>query len=116
MRISDWSSDVCSSDLKQKSESLSIDRTKTSISISEKLDSLIPAGKIAALKTGELAGMLAVDTVGEYTGKYARSAVHCRVNLNVEAIQKEETGYVALQSYYEFKGRKEEDFRTAFAR
>src|SRR3546814_508914 len=102
--------------VKQKSESLSIDRTKTSISISEKLDSLIPAGKIAALKTGELAGMLAVDTVGEYTGKYAPSAVHCRVNLDVEAIKKEEAGYVALPSYYDFKGRKEEVLRKNFSR
>src|SRR3546814_8787053 len=91
MRISDWSSDVCSSDL-------------------------IPAGKIAALKTGELAGMLAVDTVGEYTGKYAPSAVHCRVNLDVEAIKKEEAGYVALPSYYDFKGRKEEVLRKNFSR
>src|SRR3546814_7557810 len=38
--------------VKQMGESLSIDRTKTSLSINERLEPLIPAGKIASLKNG----------------------------------------------------------------
>ncbi|RZJ61458.1 MAG: type IV secretory system conjugative DNA transfer family protein, partial [Flavobacterium sp.] len=60
--------------VKQQGESLSIDRAKLSLSINEKLEPLIPAGKIASLKAGELVGMLAGDAVESYTGKFETSA------------------------------------------
>jgi len=102
--------------VKQQSESLSIDRTKTSLSLSEKLESLIPAGKIASLKAGELVGMLAADAVEEYTGKYETSAINCRVNLDMEAIAKEESAYPDMPVYYDFAGKKEEVLRRNFMR
>ncbi|WP_431294515.1 type IV secretory system conjugative DNA transfer family protein [Pedobacter sp. P26] len=102
--------------VKQRSESLSIDRTKTSLSLSEKLEPLIPAGKIASLKAGELVGMLASDAVEEYTGKFETSAIHCRVNLDMEAIANEEKSYPAMPIYYDFGGRKEETLRKNFMR
>lgn len=102
--------------VKQQSESLSIDRTKTSVSISEKLESLIPAGKIASLKAGELVGMLAADAVEEYTGKYDTSAINCRVNLDMHAIACEEKAYVDMPIYYDFAGKKEEVLRKNFLR
>src|ERR1700744_6497007 len=46
---------------KQIGESLSIDRNKTSTSLQEKLEPLIPAGKMASLNTGELVGLIAAD-------------------------------------------------------
>jgi len=102
--------------VKQVGESLSIDRSKTSISLSEKLEPLIPAGKIASLKAGELVGMLAGDAVEEFTGKYETSAINCRVNLDLKAIRKEEQNYPSLPVYYDFEGRKEEILRNNFYR
>lgn len=102
--------------VRQQSESLSIDRNKTSVSLSEKLEPLIPAGKIAALRAGEMVGMLAADAVADYTGKFEPSAVNCRINLDIDAIKKEEQGYRKLPVYYDFKGKKDEILRQNFHR
>ncbi len=101
--------------VKQMSESLSIDRSKTSVSISERLEPLIPAGKIASLKAGEMVGMLASDAVEDYTGRYEPSAINCRINLDVEAIKKEEAQYRELPVFYDFGGRKDEILLANFA-
>lgn len=91
---------------KQLGESVSIDRSKTSISLSEKYEPLIPAGKIAGLQTGEMVGIIASD--GEkFDGKHKTSNIHCRINLNQDAIQHEEQNYKPLPKYYEFGGKKE---------
>ncbi|MEJ5962916.1 TraM recognition domain-containing protein [Pedobacter immunditicola] len=102
--------------VKQESESLSIDRNKTSVSLSEKLEPLIPAGKIAALRAGEMVGILAAEAVTDYTGKFEPSAVNCRINLDMEAIKKEEQGFRPLPVYYDFQGKKEEILRQNFHR
>lgn len=102
--------------VKQEAESLSIDRAKTSVSLSEKLEPLIPAGKIASLKAGEMVGLLSGDAVEEYTGKFETSAVNCRINLDLEAIKQEEAGYKDLPVYYDFGGRKETILRNNFFR
>ncbi|MBB5440651.1 hypothetical protein HDC92_004354 [Pedobacter sp. AK017] len=94
--------------VKQQNESLSIDRNKTSLSLSEKLEPLIPAGKIASLKTGEMVGILANEAEQSYTGKFDTSAVHCRINLDLKAIKKEEAAYRDLPVYYDFGGRQEQ--------
>ncbi len=102
--------------VKQESESLSIDRNKTSISLSEKLEPLIPAGKIAALRAGEMVGILATEATTDYTGKFEPSAVNCRINLDMASIKKEEQSYRPLPVYYDFKGKKEEVLRQNFHR
>ena len=66
---------------KQIGESLSIDRNKTSTSLQEKLEPLIPAGKMASLNTGEMVGLIAADVQETYTGKFETSAINCKVNL-----------------------------------
>jgi type IV secretory pathway TraG/TraD family ATPase VirD4 len=102
--------------VKQTGESISIDRNKTSISINEKLEPLIPAGKIASLKAGEMVGLLASDAVEQYTGKYETSAVNCRINLDLKAIKKEEQAYRELPNFYDFKGRQDEVLRSNYLR
>jgi len=102
--------------VKQLNESLSIDRNKTSVSLSEKLEPLIPAGKIASLKAGELVGMLASDSEKGYTGKFETSAVNCKVNLDLADIAREESMYTELPTYYDFKGKKEDVLRENFKR
>ena len=102
--------------VKQVSESVSIDRSKVSLSLSEKLEPLIPAGKIAALKAGEMVGLLASDAVEEYTGSFEPSTVHCRVNLDLNAIKKEEAAYRELPLFYNFKGHRDEILLQNFNR
>jgi len=92
---------------KQIGESLSIDRKRTSVSLNEKLEALIPAGKIASLKAGEMVGIIADDANAAYSGNYETSAVHCKINLNMSAIAAEERGYKPTPDYYSFNGNKE---------
>lgn len=101
---------------KQIGESISIDRSKVSKSISEKLEVLIPAGKIASLGAGDLVGVVATDAHEKFTGEYRTSAVHCRVNLDLKEIEKEEKEYVELPDFYDFGGKKEEVLRRNFLR
>ncbi|WP_312352567.1 type IV secretory system conjugative DNA transfer family protein [Sphingobacterium siyangense] len=97
-------------EIKQSGEGLNIDRSKISINLNEQLDSLIPAGKIASLQTSEMVGLIARDVKqGErYTGDYQPSAIHCKINLNMNAINHEEQHYPQLPTYYSFKGSMEE--------
>jgi len=101
---------------KQLSEGLSIDRNKTSTSLNEKLEALIPAGKIASLNAGEMVGVLAADARQDYTGKFETSAVNCRVSLDLKEIDKEEKAYRPLPSYYNFGDKKDEILRQNFLR
>ncbi|MAN86028.1 MAG: mobilization protein [Algoriphagus sp.] len=92
---------------KQLGQSVSIDRDKTSISYSERYDPLIPAGKIASMHTGEIAGIIATEGT-QFDGKYKTSNVHCRVNLDMREIKQEEISYRTTPKFYDFQGRKEE--------
>ncbi len=96
--------------VKQTGESLTIDRTRTSTGLNERLEPLIPAGKIASLQTGEVVGLIARDIPenDRFTGEYNSSAVHCRINLDLEAIRREETNYPRMPVYYDFRGKTEE--------
>jgi Type IV secretory pathway, VirD4 components len=102
--------------VKQQGESIAIDRTKTSLTINENLEPLIPAGKIASLKAGEMVGILASDAVDKYTGKFETSAVNCRVDLDLKAIKAEEEAYRELPVFYDFRGRKDEILLQNFHR
>jgi hypothetical protein len=101
---------------KQVGESLSIDRNKTSTSLQEKLEPLIPAGKMASLNTGELVGLIAADVQAKYTGQFETSAVNCKIKLPSHELEKEEAGYRELPLYYDFRDKKEEILRQNFMR
>ncbi|WP_184549847.1 type IV secretion system DNA-binding domain-containing protein [Mucilaginibacter sp. FT3.2] len=101
---------------KQIGESLSIDRNKTSLSINEKLESLIPSGKMASLNTGEMVGLIAADVQEKYTGRFETAAVNCKINLDAKTITTEEAGYTDLPVFYDFKGKKDEILRHNFLR
>lgn len=96
--------------VKQTGETLTIDRTRTSMGLNEKLEPLIPAGKIASLATGEMVGLIARDVPdnNRFSGEYTTSAVRCRVNLDMDAIRREETSYPPMPVYYDFQGKQEE--------
>jgi hypothetical protein len=101
---------------KQIGESLSIDRNKTSTSLQEKLEPLIPAGKMASLNTGEIVGLIAADVQETYTGRFETSAINCKVNLDKKELQAEEAAYRDLPVYYDFGTKKDEILRQNFMR
>jgi len=101
---------------KQIGESLSLDRNKVSKSINEKLEVLIPAGKIASLAAGELVGLIAANAKENYDGKFESSAINCRVSLDLKQIKKEEMSYEELPVFYDFGGHREEILRSNFLR
>ncbi len=105
--------------IKQKTYSESISKQGTSMSINEKLDFMIPAGKIATLKTGEMVGMLAKGNEAEE--EFKTSAMSGKISLDMDKIQKEEDNYVKMPIYYSFKDkvgkdRKDEVLMTNFRR
>ena len=87
--------------IKQKSYSQSISQQGTTTSINEKMDFMIPAGKIATLKTGEMVGMIAQGEEND-TEEYKTSAMNGKINLDMKAIKQEENNYVKMPSYYKF--------------
>ncbi len=95
--------------VKQTGQSLTIDRHRTSVGMNEKLEALIPAGKIASLKTGEMVGLIArdADEGKAFTGQFTSSAVHCKIKLDMVAIAREEAGYMELPVYYDFQGKQD---------
>jgi hypothetical protein len=101
---------------KQLGEGLSIDRNKTSTSLNEKLEVLIPAGKIASLNAGEIVGVIAADAQEKFTGQFETSAINCRINLDMADIAGEEKHYRSLPAYYDFNGMRDEKLRQNFNR
>ena len=87
--------------IKQKSYSQSISQQGTTTSINEKMDFMIPPGKLATLKTGEMVGMIAQGEEND-TEEYKTSAMNGKINLDMKAIKQEENNYVKMPSYYSF--------------
>lgn len=104
--------------IKQKSFSQSISQQGTTTSINEKMDFMIPSGKIAALRTGEMVGMIAQGEEND-TDEYKTSAISGKINLDMKTIKQEEQNYVPMPVYYSFVdkagiNRKEEVLMTNF--
>lgn len=76
----------------QVKESISINRTDTSVSKSGQLDSAIPASKIAELSSGEFVGMIA----DEPANKIELKKFHCEIIKDFEEMKKEEENYMPL--------------------
>lgn len=101
--------------VKQQRTGLSIDRSKTSISLNEQMDFLIPESKISNLQQGEIVAQI----VGEDTrfdGQHKNGSYNCKVNLNMGEIAAEEKRYKVPPKYYNFvnEDQKEEFLRTNY--
>lgn len=95
----------------QDRQSVSINRTDTSISHSKQLDAAIPASKIAALSSGEFVGMIADDPLEKIKLKMFHSEIindHEKLNAEVSnyrdipAVSKV-TQQQVLDNYYQVK-------------
>ncbi|MEP7374636.1 MAG: conjugal transfer protein MobC [Chitinophagaceae bacterium] len=76
----------------QDRESLSINRTDTSISRSSQLDFAIPASKISSLSSGEFVGMVADDP----HEKIKLKMFHCEIQNDTEKLNAEVRGYESI--------------------
>jgi len=73
----------------QDRESLSINRSDTSISRSKQLEAAIPPSKISALSSGEFVGMVADDP----DNKIELKSFHCSILNNHESLKQEQDNY-----------------------
>lgn len=78
--------------INQVKESISINRTDTSVSKSSQLDFAIPQSKIAGLSSGEFVGMIADDP----TNKVKLKTFHCEVINKHEQLKTEADSYIKL--------------------
>lgn len=82
----------------QHRTSTSINDSGESISISEQMDQLIPASKIATLSQGTFVGTLCDDFGNEMPEK----RFHARIIIDSKVVKHEESKYQPLPTYYNF--------------
>lgn len=86
--------------IKQIKEGVSIADNKTTISLNENLDFVIPASRIANLPTGSLVAQLAMDFSDKED--FPRCMYNCRTKPDLKMIKEEEAHYVKIPKYYNF--------------
>ncbi|TPE39720.1 TraM recognition domain-containing protein [Pontibacter mangrovi] len=94
--------------VRQLKQGLSLDRSRTAVSLSEEMGPLIPASRIAGLQAGEVVGQLATES-GRYEGKPSASVYHCKIDLDPVRAQKAERQYLPLPLCYYFGSEAEKD-------
>ncbi|MDE6089988.1 MAG: type IV secretory system conjugative DNA transfer family protein [Duncaniella sp.] len=116
----EWAQNDVFGKAKQTSTSITINDSKISTSISEKLDYLVPAAKIADMATGWLAGQAARDFTAtdkkmlssfdiEQSEEFKTTKYFCKTNFDMKKIKDEESHYVDLPKIYEFKNDREKE-------
>lgn len=116
----EWAQNDVFGKAKQTSTSITINDSKVSTSISEKLDYLVPAAKIADMATGWLAGQAARDFTAtdekmlnrfdiEQSDEFKTTKYFCKTNFNMKKIKDEESHYVDLPKIYEFRNEREKE-------
>ena len=93
----------------QKRESVSINRSDTSTSISTQLDSLIPASKISTLSQGRFVGAV-TDNFGE---TIEQKIFHAQIVVDNEAVQKETAAYQPIPEISSFLDEDGNDTRSS---
>lgn len=116
----EWAQNDVFGKAKQTSHSISINDHKVSTTISEKMDFLVPAAKIADMATGWLAGQAARDFTAtddsmldhfdiEQSEEFRTTKYFCKTHFDMKKIKDEEKHYVSLPKIYEFKNDKEKE-------
>ena len=116
----EWAQNDVFGKAKQTSRSISINDQKVSTTISEKMDYLVPAAKIADMATGWLAGQAARDFTAtddkmldsfdiEQSEEFKTTKYFCKTHFDMKKIKTEEDYYVALPKIYEFKNDREKE-------
>ncbi|MCI1741577.1 MAG: type IV secretory system conjugative DNA transfer family protein [Prevotella sp.] len=116
----EWAQNDVFGKVKQTSRSVTINDQKVSTSLSEKMDYLVPAAKIADMATGWLAGQAARDFTPtdmnalnsidlENSPEFKTTKYFCKTNFNMDKIKKEEGFYKELPKMYAFKDNREKE-------
>lgn len=116
----EWAQNDIFGKAKQTSKSFSINDNKISTTISEKVDYLVPAAKIADMATGWLAGQAARDFTAtdskmlskfdiEDSEEFKTTKYFCKTHFNMAKIKEEESKYVDLPKLYVFKSEREKE-------
>lgn len=116
----EWAQNDVFGKAKQTSRSISINDQKVSTTISEKMDYLVPAAKIADMATGWLAGQAARDFTAtdermldkfdiEQSEEFKTTKYFCKTHFDMKKIKAEEEHYVPLPKIYEFKNDREKE-------
>lgn len=116
----EWTQNDVFGKAKQTSRSISINDNKVSTTISEKMDYLVPAAKIADMATGWLAGQAARDFTAtddsmlnhfdiEQSEEFKTTKYFCKTHFDMKKIKDEEDHYVPLPKIYEFKNDREKE-------
>ena len=87
--------------IKQNSVGLNIDRSKTSVNINERMDTVIPASKIANQNAGEVVAIVSRDNNNDLKD-YQTNTFKCKIKLDLAAIDDEKKNYIELPKYYDF--------------
>lgn len=109
----EWAQNDIFGKVKQTSKSYSINDSKISTTISEKIDYLVPAAKIADMATGWLCGQAARDFTPtssnmmskfdiENSEEFKTTKYFCKTNFDMKAIKDEENHYVEIPKLYDF--------------
>ena len=116
----EWAQNDVFGKAKQTSRSIFINDNKVSTTISEKMDYLVPAAKIADMATGWLAGQAARDFTAtdnsmlnhfdiEQSEEFKTTKYFCKTHFDMKKIKDEEDHYVPLPKIYEFKNDREKE-------
>lgn len=116
----EWLSNDVFGKVKQISESVTIDASRVSKQLSERMDALLPAAKIADMATGWLAGQAARDFSKTSSDAFSSVSLDededfkttkyfCKTNFNMAEIAAEEKAYVDLPKIYQFKDDDEKE-------
>lgn len=116
----EWAQNDVFGKAKQTSKSITINDQKVSTSISEKMDYLVPAAKIADMATGWLAGQAARDftptnknvlsnfDINE-SEEFKTTKYFCKTHFDMDKIKKEESFYQELPKIYKFTSVREKE-------
>ena len=110
--------------VKQTTQSISINDERISTSLNEKMDSLVPASKIADMATGWICGQTARDFTPteaaamhcvnlEETDEFKTTKFFCKTNFDMEHIEEEKKHYVPLPKKYCFENEHEKEVLLA---
>ena len=83
---------------------LNIDRSKTTVNINERMDTVIPASKIANQNAGEVVAIVSRDNNIDLKD-YQTNTFRCKIKLDLTAIDEEKKHYRELPKYYDFGGK-----------
>ena len=116
----EWAQNDVFGKAKQTSTSITINDNRISTQLSERLDFLVPAAKIADMATGWLAGQAARDFTAtdkkmlsefdiQNSEEFKTSKYFCKTHFNMVEIQKEESQYRDLPLMYAFENQREKE-------